>query len=85
MSQFLTDTLAKLMDTVSDIKAQVAVSLALHEKNSIDLEKHIKRTDLLEEKVDMLRKHQAWWGTTAKVLAVLIPIVALILKLTGVV
>lgn len=84
MSQRLEDTLANLSEKVSEIREQVAVSHTLHERNSRDLELHIKRTDLLQDEVNRLRTTQAWWSITGKVIAVGLPVIALILKLLGV-
>ena len=85
MDKFLESAILKLSEDVSVIKTQVAVSHVLHEKNSENLKHHIKRTDELQKQVELLQRYIAWWGTTAKVLAVAVPIVALILKLTGVI
>lgn len=82
MDDYITNTLSKLADDVSEIKVSVAVSHALHEKNSQDLEYHIKRTDLLEKKVEVI---QSWWVITGKILVVLIPLITLVLKITGVI
>lgn len=85
MDKFLETTLVKLVDEVSEIKTQIAVSHVLHQKNTKDLEKHIRRTDLLDKRVDILQKSHSWWIITGKTLAVLVPIVALILKIAGVI
>jgi hypothetical protein len=44
--------LDKILDTQTDIQIDLANIKANIEKNTLDLEKHIRRTDLLEQKVE---------------------------------
>ena len=70
------DRLFKQLDKIVDKQAEMAVTLIV---NTNSLIKHVKRTDLLEEKVKQHAKHQEkqleealipirWFKTTAKVI-----------------
>lgn len=45
--------LDKIQDDTTDIKVRLARHEVILEKNTVDLERHIKRTDLLEEKLEL--------------------------------
>lgn len=84
-SQFTGDTLGKLMESVYEIRTQMAITNVLHEKNTVDLarctsdlEKHIQRTNLLQEQVADLQSVNRWWTITARILVVLVPIAILV-------
>ena len=80
MQQFLLERLTEISDALADLKSSVAVNQTLHKNNTDSLDTHIKRTNLLEEKVDTLRKNQAWWSITGKVILIVLPLIAIVLK-----
>jgi hypothetical protein len=48
--------LDKVLDALADHKATLSAHGVLHQKNAEELEKHIKRTDLLESHMDQEHK-----------------------------
>lgn len=50
----LNDKLDQIIADINEIKVLQAEHAVLHRKNTDDLERHIKRTDLAEERIEML-------------------------------
>lgn len=69
--KFVLERLSEIKDALADVNTKVEVSNALHKQNTKSLDEHILRTNLLEDKVDILRKNQTWWSITGKVLLIL--------------
>ena len=81
MDKLMLEMITDIRDKLADLKSKVEVSGVLHEQNTKDLQEHMARTDLLEEKVELVRRNQAWWSITGKLLLVVVPIIGIILKL----
>lgn len=56
--------LDKMSNDIADLRISAAQSVVILDRNSKDIENHIKRTDLLEEKVVILK--QSVDGTESK-------------------
>lgn len=50
----LSDKLDQIISDINEIKVLQAEHAVLHRRNSDDLERHIKRTDLAEKRIEML-------------------------------
>lgn len=55
----LSDKLDQIISDINEIKVLQAEHAVLHRRNTEDLERHIKRTDLAEERIEMLTQQDA--------------------------
>lgn len=55
----LSDKLDQIISDINEIKVLQAEHTVLHRRNTDDLERHIKRTDLAEKRIEMLTQQDA--------------------------